>query len=242
MYTQGWYHVLRRFDRTTGQVVVLYQPAAEDRFGGAPPLAFSPQDPRTLYMAAQYVLASNDRGLTWRRISSDLAAPAGTPAPAPPPGGGGVGAPAPGGSITSLAPSTVAAGVIWAGASTGLIHVTRDAGKTWANVTPKNLPPGSINVIDASHANAGTAYVALLSRDGHPHIYRTSDYGQSWQEISNGLTDSEVVRVVREDPADSSLIYAGTVTSAYVSFDRGDHWQSLQLNLPTTVITDMTIR
>src|SRR5439155_928904 len=96
MYTQGWYHVLRRYDRTTGQVVVLYQPAPEERFGGAPPLAFSPQDPHTLYMAAQHVLASSDRGLTWRVISPDLAVPPGSPPPAPPGGGGGVGAPAPG--------------------------------------------------------------------------------------------------------------------------------------------------
>jgi len=240
MYTQGWYHVLRRFDRTTGQVVVLYQPTAEDRFGGAPPLAFSHQDPHTLYTAAQYVLASADRGLTWRKISSDLAAPAGAPA-ATAETAGGVGAPAPGGSIQSLAPSPVAAGVIWVGASTGLIHVTRDGGKTWTNVTPRNLPPGGINVIDASHTNARTAYVALLSRDAHPHIFRTSDYGRQWQEISSGLADGEVVRVVREDPADPNLVYAGTVTSAYISFDRGDHWQSLQLNLPSTVISDMTI-
>jgi hypothetical protein len=241
MYTQGWYHVLRRYDRTTGQVVVLYQPTAEDRFGGAPPLAFSPQDPHTLYMAAQYVLASGDRGRTWRTISPDLAAPPGTAVPDVPIGGGGVGAPAPGGSIQSLAPSPIAAGVIWVGTSTGLLQLTRDGGKTWTNVTPPNLPPAGINVIDASHAQAGTAYVALLSRDAHPHIYRTSDYGQRWQEISTGLTDGEVVRVVREDPADPNLLYAGTVTSAWVSFDRGDHWQSLQLNLPATVVTDMTV-
>jgi photosystem II stability/assembly factor-like uncharacterized protein len=243
MYTQGWYHVLRRFDRTTGQVVVLYQPAPDDRFGGAPPLAFSPQDPHTLYMAAQHVLASSDRGQTWRAISPDLAAPPGAPVQpvAPAAGGGGVGAPAPGGSIQSLAPSPVAGGVIWVGTSTGLIHVTRDGGKTWANVTPPNLPPTGINVIDASHSNAGTAYVALLSRDAHPHIYRTSNYGQSWQEISAGLTDGEIVRVVREDPVDPDLLYAGTVTSVWVSFDRGDHWQSLQLNLPATVVSDLTV-
>jgi hypothetical protein len=192
-------------------------------------------------MAAQHVLASSDRGLTWRTISPDIAAPPNTPPPDPSAPAGGVGAPAPGGSITALAPSPVAAGVIWAGASTGLIHVTRDAGKTWANVTPKNLPPGGINVIDASHANAGTAYVALLSRDAHPHIYRTSDYGQNWQETSSGLTDGEIVRVVREDPKDPNLLYAGTVTSAWVSFNRGDQWQSLQLNLPNTVVSDLTI-
>jgi photosystem II stability/assembly factor-like uncharacterized protein len=241
MYTQGWYHVLRRFDRTTGQVEVLYQPAPDERFGGAPPLAFSPHDPRTLYMASHHVLASGDRGRTWRAISPDLAAPPGVPIPPAPPGAGGVGAPAPGGSILTLAPSPVAAGVIWVGTSTGLVHMTRDGGKTWANVTPPNLPPAGINVIDASHANAGSAYAALLSRDAHPHIYRTSDYGRSWREISSGLTDGEIVRVVREDPKDPNLLYAGTVTSVWVSFDRGDHWQSLQLNLPATVVSDLTV-
>ena len=242
MYTQGWYHVLRRFDRATGQVVVLYQPAPEDRFGGAPPLAFSPQDPRTLYLAAQFVLASNDRGRTWRAISPDLAAPPGRAKPAAPAEpAGGVGAPAPGGSIQTLAPSPVAAGVIWVGTSTGLIHLTRDGGKTWTNVTPPNLPPAAINVVDASHADAGTAYVALLSRDSHPHIYRTGDYGRNWQEISSGLPDGGTARVVREDPIDPNLLYAGTVTSAWVSFDRGDRWQSLQLNLPATVVSDLTV-
>jgi photosystem II stability/assembly factor-like uncharacterized protein len=241
MYSQGWYHVLRRFDRTTNQVVVLYQPAPNDRFGGAPPLAFSPQAPNMMYMAAQHVLASRDRGLTWEVISPDLAAVPGAPPPTPPITGGGVGAPAPGGSIQSMAPSPAAADVIWVGASTGLMHLTLDGGKTWTNVTPPNLPPGGINIIDASYANPGAAYVALLSRDAHPHIYRTSDYGQKWQEISSGLADGEVVRVVREDPKDPNLLYAGTVTSVYVSFDRGDHWQSLQLNLPTTVVSDLTV-
>ncbi|MGA2259934.1 MAG: hypothetical protein ABSH28_00710, partial [Acidobacteriota bacterium] len=121
MYTQGWYHVLRRFDRTTGQVVVLYQPTPTDRFGGAPPLAFSPQDDRTLYLAPQYVLASTDRGQTWSVISPDLVALPGGPAPAAASAGGG--------SIQSLAVSPVASAVIWAGTSNGLIHLTRDGGK-----------------------------------------------------------------------------------------------------------------
>ncbi|MFI5311694.1 MAG: WD40/YVTN/BNR-like repeat-containing protein, partial [Gemmatimonadales bacterium] len=242
LYTQGWYHVLRRFDRTTGQVVVLYQPTADDRFGGAPPLAFSPQNPHTLYMAAQHLLVSDDNGQNWRIVSPDLAAPRGT-TPAEPVGGGGragVGSPAAGGSITALALSTTGPGVIWVGTSTGLIHVTRDGGKTWTNVTPPNMP-GSVNVIDASHASAGTAYAAALSGDGRPHLYRTSNYGQAWQPITSGLADDGTMRVVREDPVDPNLLYAGSVTSAYVSFDRGDHWQSLQLNLPNTVISDMTV-
>ena len=244
MYTQGWYHVLRRFDRTTGQVVVLYQPTATERFGGAPPLAFS-QDGRTLYMAAQHVLASSDSARTWRVISTDLARPPGATLPPDAVGAPtGVGAPAAGGSITSLAPSPAAVGgrgVIWVGSSTGFIHVTRDGGKTWANVTPPTKVAGSINVIDASHHDAGTAYAAILSNDRKPHIYRTLNFGGEWQEISTGLSDDGTARVVREDPVDANLLYAGTVTSAYVSFDRGDHWQSLQLNLPNTVVSDMTV-
>jgi photosystem II stability/assembly factor-like uncharacterized protein len=242
MYTQGWYHVLRRFDRQTGQVIVLYQPGPDERFGGAPPLAFSPQDPHTLYMASDRVLVSNDRGETWRAISGDLAAVGGNAAAAAAGAGGGVGAPAAGGSIQTLAPSPVSADVIWVGTSTNLIHVTRDGGKTWTNVTPKNLPPAAVNVIDPSHASAGTAYAALLSRDSHPHIYRTTDYGQNWQDISSGLPDDGTARSVREDPKDPNLLFAGTVTSACVSFDRGDHWQSLQLNLPNTVVSDLTVK
>ena len=239
LYTQGWYHVLRRFDRTTGQVVVLYQPTAQDRFGGAPPLAFSPQNPRTLYMAAQYVLMSNDDGQNWHTISPDLAAPRSAQGPAVE-GGSGVGAPAAGGSITALALSPVSPGVIWVGTSTRMVHVTRDGGRTWTNVTPPNVN-GSINVIDASHADAGTAYVAVLSGDSRPHLYRTSTYGQAWQEINSGLADDGTMRAVREDPVDARVLFAGSVTSAYVSFDKGDHWQSLQLNLPNTVISDMTV-
>jgi photosystem II stability/assembly factor-like uncharacterized protein len=242
LYTQGWYHVLRRYDLETGQDVVLYQPTPEDRFGGAPPLAFS-SDARTLYMAAQHVLASDDRGLTWRTMSPDLAAPPNVKLPSDAVAGGStVSGPAQGGSITTLAVSSAEPGVMWAGASTGLVHVTRDGGKTWTNVTPKDLPPGSINIIDASHHDPSTAYMALLSRDSHPHIFRTTDFGQSWNEIVSGIGDDGTARVVREDPADPSILYAGTVTSIWTSFDRGDHWQSLQLDLPNTVVSDITIK
>ena len=244
MYTQGWYHVLRRFDRTTGQVVVLYQPTASERFGGAPPLAFS-QDGRTLYMAAQYVLASSDSARTWRPISPDLARPPGAPLPTEAAGApAGVGAPAPGGSITSLAPSPVPVagrGVIWAGTSTGFIQLTRDGGKTWTNVTPPNKVAGSINVIDASHHDAGTAYAAVLSNDRRPHIYRTLNFGGAWQEITTGTGRRRDRARRARGSGRPNLLYAGTVTSAYVSFDRGDHWQSLQLNLPNTVVSDMTV-
>jgi photosystem II stability/assembly factor-like uncharacterized protein len=241
MYTQGWYHVLRRYDRTTGQVVVLYQPADDERFGGAPPLAFSPQSPRTLYMAAQHVLESRDEGQHWQVISPDLAAPPGVVLAGTTITSTGAGAPAAGGSITTLALSPVQPGIIWVGTSTRLIHVSRDGGKTWSNVTPPNVP-GTINVIEASRAIAGAAYVAILSGDAKPHLYRTNDFGQKWQEITTGLPDDGTMRVVREDPVDPNLLYAGSVTSAYVSFDKGDHWQTLQLNLPATVVSDMTVK
>src|SRR4029079_3102154 len=197
-----------------------------------------PQAGRRLYMAAQYVLASSDSARTWRVISPDLARPPGAALPADPAGAPtGVGAPAAGGSITSLAPSPVAVGgrgVIWVGSSTGFIHVTRDGGQAWAHVTTPNTVAGSINVIDASHHDAGTAYAAILSNDRKPHIYRTLNFGSAWQEISTGLADDGTARVVREDPVDANLLYAGTVTSAYVSVERRDHWQPLQLNLPNT--------
>src|SRR5262249_46842871 len=132
---------------------------------------------------------------------------------------------------------------IWAGTSTGFIHVTRDGGKTWSNVTPPKMPPAGVNVIDASHAQAGTAFAALLSRDAHPHLLRTSDFGARWDEISTGIRDDGTVRVIREDPADPNLLYAGTVTGVYISFNRGDGWSTLlQRNLPTTVVSDMTVR
>lgn len=238
VYTQGWYHVLRRYDRTTGQVSVLYTPTPTDRFNGAPPLIFAPQDPHTLYMAAQYVLASSDGGRTWRRASPDLTAT--QQAPAEPQG-------IPGrrfvASIQSLAASPVAAGEMWAGTSNGVIQITRNGGKSWTNVTPQGAPMrGAVNIIDPSHSSAGTAYATVdVFGDNHPYVYRTTDFGHTWQKIVDGLPDDALVRVVREDPVDPNLLYAGTVTGAWVSFDRGDHWQSLQLNLPTTVVSDLTV-
>jgi photosystem II stability/assembly factor-like uncharacterized protein len=242
VYNQGWYHVLQRFDRKTSQVAILYTPTPTDRFGGAPPLIFSPQNPHLLYMGAQYVMASSDSAKTWRHISPDLTVRHG-PGPdssqtAVP---GRRSGPVVGGSIQSLAPSTLKAGEIWVGTGNGLVQLTRDGGVTWHEVTPPGMPAGGINAIDPSHTVDGAAYVALLSRDNHPHLYRTTDFGRSWKEIDSGIADGGTARVVREDPINPDLVYAGTVTGAWVSFDRGDHWQSLQINLPTTVVSDMTV-
>ncbi len=239
IFTQGWYHTLRRYDRTTGQVAVLYTPTPEDRFGGLPPTVFLPQDPRVMYLAAQYVMESDDSARHFHKISPDLTVP---------------GAPLDTSStaprfrrydafIQTLSVSTLTKGEIWAGTNNGVIQLTRDGGKSWTNVTPSGLPArAGINIIDASHSNDGTAYAAVgAPGDVHPYIYRTTDYGRSWTKIVSGLPDEGLVRVVREDPVKPNLLYAGTVTGAWVSFDRGNHWQSLQINLPHTVVSDIAI-
>ncbi|HEY8309264.1 MAG TPA: hypothetical protein VIG47_01850, partial [Gemmatimonadaceae bacterium] len=239
IYTQGWYHVLRRFDRTTGQVAVLYTPTPEDRFSGLPPMAFSPQDPHRLYMAAQYLMVSDDSARNWRHVSPDLTA------------GAAVTDTGPGAArfrrfepfIQTISLSTVTNGVIWAGTNNGIIQLTRDGGKSWSNVSPQDLPPrASVTVIDASHSKDAVAYATVSAPgDSRPYIYRTTDYGKSWTKTVTGLPDDALVRVVREDPVAANVLYAGTVTGAWVSFDSGDHWQSLQLNLPNTVVSDITV-
>src|SRR6476469_8604342 len=139
-------------------------------------------------------------------------------------------------TVFTIAESPVTAGVIWAGSDDGLIHVTRDNGKTWKNVTPKGIPEWSrISMIEASNFSAGTAYAAsnhYQMDDMKPYIYRTSDYGASWQLLVNGIPPTEFVRVVREDPVRKGLLYAGTERGVWVSFDEGTHWQTLRKNLP----------
>jgi photosystem II stability/assembly factor-like uncharacterized protein len=146
-------------------------------------------------------------------------------------------------ALTALAPSTAQAGVIWAGASNGLIQRTQDGGATWQNVTPADLPSKStIMAIEPSHYDADTAYVVIqVSRDKHPYVYRTRDAGKSWQKVTEGLEDSWLARVVREDPVRKGLLYAGTENALYVSFDDGDHWQSLQLNFPASDVRDIAV-
>ncbi len=237
IYTQGWYHVLRRYDRTTGQVAVLYTPTPEDRFGGLPPMAFSPQDPHLMYMAAQYLMASTDSARNWHRISPDLtvaATAADTSGAAPrfrryeP-------------FIQTMSVSALTRGEIWVGTNTGLIQLTRDGGKSWSDITPSGLPARAVvNTVEASHSVPGVAYAAVSAPgDSRPYVYRTRNFGRAWTEIVSGLPDDGLVRAVREDSVAANLLFAGTVNGAWVSFDRGDHWQSMQLNLPTTVVSDI---
>ncbi|HKM68314.1 MAG TPA: hypothetical protein VJX70_14180 [Candidatus Acidoferrum sp.] len=218
----------------------------QHRYNRSLPIVFSPGDPDTLYFAANVVFKTTDAGRSWQVISPDLT----RESPQIPAnlGAFSAGDPEKGkhrGTIYSLAPSFKEAGTLWAGTDDGLIQLTRDAGKTWKNVTPPQLTSWSkVSLIEASHFEPGTVYAAVNRfrlDDLKPHIYRTRDFGAHWQEIVAGLPENAPINAVREDPARKGLLFAGSETSVYVSFSDGDSWQSLQLNLPHTSIRDLTI-
>ncbi len=150
------------------------------------------------------------------------------------------------GVIYAIAPSPADERTIWAGTDDGLIHVTRDGGKTWRDVTPAGMGPwAKVSIMDASHFDAQTAYAAINTLrldDLRPHIYRTHDGGKTWFHAVNGLPDGGIVNVVREDPRRKGLLYAGTEQAVYVSFDDGDSWQPLRLNMPATSIRDLAVK
>jgi len=152
------------------------------------------------------------------------------------------------GVIYALAPSPLDINLIWAGTDDGLIHVTADGGRTWTDVTPPALrdrPWSKVSLIDASHFDAGTAYAAINTfrlDDLRPHIYRTRDGGKSWSEVTTGIPDGGIVNAVREDPGRRGLLFAGTEQAVYVSFDDGESWQPLRLNMPATSIRDLVIK
>ena len=216
------------------------------RYNRTLPLVFSRFDPKTLYFAANVLFKTTDRGQSWSIISPDLTResyemPANL-------GAFSAGDPEKGkhrGTIYAVAPSFKEADTIWAGTDDGLIHLTRDGGKNWKNVTPPQLVPwAKVAMIEASHFDAGTAYAAINTfrlDDLRPHIYRTRDFGASWQEIVSGLPPNAPSNVVREDLQRKGLLFAGTETSVFVSFNDGDSWQALQLNLPHTSMRDLTI-
>jgi photosystem II stability/assembly factor-like uncharacterized protein len=237
------------FDRNTGQTrdvspVVLR--TGKYRFDRTAPLIFSAADPHVLYLGSNVLFATRDGGNSWQIISPDLTREdPGSPATLGP----FIAAdPAKGkhrGVIYSIAPSPNDANLIWAGTDDGLIQVTRDGGKNWQNVTPPELTPWSkVAQMDASHFDTPTAYAAVNRfrlDDLHPYIYRTHDGGKSWQKIVSGLPENEPVNTVREDPERKGLLFAGTERTVYVSWDDGDHWQPLQMNLPPTSIRDLII-
>jgi photosystem II stability/assembly factor-like uncharacterized protein len=240
---------LTRTNQMLGEVAdIAPEPVrrGEYRYNRTLPVVFSPLDPKTLYFAANVLFKTTDQGHSWNIISPDLTRE--TYEMPPNLGAFSAGDPEKGhhrGTIYAVAPSCKEVDSIWAGTDDGLIHLTRDGGKTWKNVTPRQLKPWSkVSIIEASHFDAGTAYAAINSfrlDDLHAHIYRTRDFGATWQEIVTGIADNSASNVVREDPLREGLLYAGTETSVYVSFNDGESWQPLQLNLPHTSMRDVTI-
>ncbi|HLK22151.1 MAG TPA: hypothetical protein VKT81_24555 [Bryobacteraceae bacterium] len=251
-YVSNTYGGLKRFDKRTsqGQIITPWPAPAfgldisqrKYRFPWTAPLVFSPVD-HALYYGAQYVLKTTDGGLNWQEISPDLTGADKnmmmgevTVQNAKLRGYG---------VIYSIAPSPTVATEVWAGSDTGLIHLTRDGGKTWANVTPPELGDWSkITHIEASRFHAGTAFAAVDRHrldDYQPYLFRTRDYGKTWTRIVDGIAPGAFLNAVREDPERAGLLYAATESGVYVSFDEGDHWESLQLNLPPSSVRDLVI-
>ena len=217
------------------------------RFQWNAPIAVSPHDPSVLYHASQILLRTKDDGETWEEMSPDLTRNDKTKQGK---SGGPITTDITGvevyGTIFALAPSPHEKGVIWAGSDDGLVHVTRDDGKTWQNVTPKGIPEWiQINAIDVSPHEKGGAWIAATMYkfdDFRPYLYKTTDYGKTWTKIVNGIPDGAFTRVVREDPVRRGLLYAGTETGLYVSFDGGASWQPFRRNLPAVPITDLAVK
>ena len=217
------------------------------RYNWNAPIIADPFDPSIIYHAGNVVFRSADAGQSWEVISPDLTrndpekqGPGGLPFTNEAAGGENYN------TLMYLTPSPHEKGVMWAGSDDGLVHLTRDGGATWENVTPDGMPEGIVNSIEVSPHDPATAYITLMRykfMDLRPYIYKTTDYGQSWELIIQGLDDPHgFVRVVREDPKRPGLLYAGTETGLQISLNGGQTWQAFQLNLPVVPINDLTIR
>jgi photosystem II stability/assembly factor-like uncharacterized protein len=241
---------ITKFDKRTGQVQNISPEAVRSgkyRFLRTAPVLFSPLDPKTLYFAGNVIFKTRNGGNSWETISPDLTRESWD-------------IPASVGIYTSeelkkmprrgvvytIAPSFKDINTIWAGTDDGYIQVTRDGGKSWTNVTPPAISSWSkISLMEASHTDVNTVYAAvnrIRCDDMHPYAYKTNDGGKTWKLITNGLPDNEPINVVREDPVRKGLLFAGSENAVYVSFDEGEHWQSLRLNMPATSVRDLVIK
>ena len=211
------------------------------------PIEFDPFDSKTLYVGSQHLHKTTDEGGSWEIISPDLSTNTKSMQVES------------GGPITKddtgveyyctifvITPSNQEKGVIWIGTDDGRVHITKNGGKSWTDITPNNMPKwGMVNSIDQSPHDPATAYMAVTRYkldDFKPYLYKTSNYGKSWKLISKGIPNDAFTRVVREDPMKKGLLYAGTETGMYVSFNDGRDWQSFQLNLPIVPITDLVVK
>jgi photosystem II stability/assembly factor-like uncharacterized protein len=249
--------LLTRFDRRTGMErdIEVYprffsgEAAATlpDRWQWTFPIVFSPFDANTLYTSSQFLYKTTNDGQSWQKISGDLTkhdpktlGDSGGPITHDQNG------PEIFGTIFAIAPSHKESNTIWTGSDDGLVYITRDAGKTWTNITPPEMPNlARVSIIEASPNKAGTAYVAAknyLQDDRAPYLYKTGDYGKTWKTIVNGIRKDDYVHAVREDTKRPGLLYAGTEHGIYISFDDGANWQSLSLNLPDTQVSDIVVQ
>ena len=241
---------LERWDRRTGQqqdVAPVPLRNQEYRVIRTAPVLFSPLDPHTLYFASNLLWKSTTGGRSWTKISPDLTRPFwDVPKNVGKYTGADAAHPSQRGVIYAVAASPVDGKTLWAGTDDGLIHLTHDGGRSWRNVTPPQLSPWSkVSILDAGHSDALTAYAAINTLrldDLRPHILRTHDGGKTWTEIISGLPDGGIVNVVREDTRRRGLLFCGTEQAVYLSFDDGDHWQPLRLNMPATSIRDLVIK
>ena len=257
IYSGDYWGIVNRFDRRTAQVqnIMVWPDDADGheaadvkyRFNWTEPIIISPHDSHVLYMAGNILFKSTNEGMSWTPISPDLTRNDKSKQQRS------------GGPITdenisvetydvifTFAESPVQKDLLWAGTDDGLVHLSRDGGKNWSNVTPKALPEWSmISILDASTTDAATAYIAVDRHkfdDLRPYLYKTHDYGKTWTKITDGIPENTFAHAIRQDPVRKGLLYAGTETGVFVSLDDGAKWQPLQFNLPTTPIHDLVIK
>ena len=252
----GGGNALQRYDHASKQIrlvttwpeMMAGEPASEHayRFAWTYPILFSPHEPNRLYVAGNHVFQSTNQGQSWQPISPDLtrADPDTLQVTGGPINRDSVGAEVYA-TVFALAESPLQPGLLWAGSDDGLVHISKD-GATWENITPANLPEWSlVSLLEPSPHDPATCYMAATRYkldDYAPYLYKTTDYGASWTRINDGISANDFTRVVRADPAREGLLYAGTETGIYVSFDDGESWERFQLNLPIAPIHDLLIK
>ncbi|HEV2443526.1 MAG TPA: hypothetical protein VGT07_13460 [Steroidobacteraceae bacterium] len=253
-YGSGYFSIFLSYNLATGQDRDIspwpdYLEGASSgeqkyRFGWTHPIFFSPDDPKELLIASQIILKSDDYGRTWSEISPDLTR---NDPSTEQPSGGPVDLDQTGAEVfpdvSALAVSPLDRQEIWAGSADGLVHITRDAGKSWQAITPPDLPQwAEISAIEPSHQAAGSAYLTAsryMWDDFHPYVYETTDYGQHWTAMTTGLPDDEYALAIRQDPSDPRLLLLGTKNTVFMTLDGGAHWQPLSLNLPHVQVRDI---